>query len=139
MRLTLSCAFAALYACASVAFAATPDPKTEEEKTLYAIGVLLSGNLSTFNLSKSELEMVKAGISDGVLNQKPKVDVNAYRPKIQELQKVRMAAVTERQKKDGAAYANKVAGQKGATRTASGMVYVPLKQGSGASPPRPTR
>ncbi len=134
MRVIVPCVFAALFASASVAVAAGPEPKSEEQKTFYAIGVLLSGNLSTFNLSKSDLEMVKAGLSDGVLNQKPKVDVNAYRPKIQELQKTRMASVMQRQKQAGAAYAEKTAGQKGATRTASGMVYVPLKPGSGASP-----
>lgn len=134
MRVIVPCVFAALFASASVALAASPEPKTEEQKTLYAIGVLLGGNLSTFNLSKSELDLVKAGLSDGVLNQKPKVDVNAYRPKIQELQKTRMAASGEREKKAGAAYADKTAGQKGATKTASGMVYVPLKEGSGASP-----
>lgn len=134
MRVIVPCVFAALFASASVALAADPEPKTEEQKTLYAIGVLLGGNLSMFNLSQSELEMVKAGLSDGVLNQKPKVDVNAYRPKIQELQKVRMAGVMEREKKAGAAYVDKAAGQKGATKTASGMVYVPVKEGSGASP-----
>jgi FKBP-type peptidyl-prolyl cis-trans isomerase FkpA/FKBP-type peptidyl-prolyl cis-trans isomerase FklB len=134
MRIIVASVFAALLASASVCLAADPVPQTEEQKTLYAIGVLLSGNLSTFTLSKSELEMVKAGLSDGVLNQKPKVDVNAYRPQIQELQKVRLAAAAEREKKAGATYLDKTAGQKGATKTASGMVYVPVKAGSGASP-----
>lgn len=132
MRVIVPCVFAAFFA--SVAYAADLEPKTEEQKTLYAIGVVLGSNLSSFNLSKSELEMVKAGLSDGVLNQKPKIDVNAYRPKIEELQKVRLAAVAEREKKTGAAYADKTASQKGATKTPSGMVYVPIKEGSGASP-----
>lgn len=134
MRLIVPCVLAAVVAFTSVAFAAAPEPKTEDQKTLYAIGVLLGGNLSTFNLSPAELEIVKAGLSDGALNQKPKVDVDAYRPKIQELQKVRLATVMEREKKAGAAYADKAAGQKGATKTPSGMVYAPLKAGSGASP-----
>lgn len=133
MRVILSCVFAALFAVATVAFGAGVVPKTEEQKTFYAIGVLISNSLSTFNLSKSELEMVKAGLTDGTL-QKPKVDANAYRPKIQELQQARLGAVAEREKQAGAAYIAKAATQKGETKTASGMLYAPIKIGSGASP-----
>lgn len=118
----------------SVAFAAGPEPKSEEQKTFYAIGIAISKSLSVFNMNASELEMVKAGLADGALNRKPKVDADAYRPKIQELQKTRMAAVAEHEKKAGMAYLEKTAKQKGATKTASGMLYKPIKVGSGASP-----
>jgi FKBP-type peptidyl-prolyl cis-trans isomerase FkpA len=119
---------------ASVAFAASPEPKSEEQKTFYAIGLVISNNLSTFNLSKSELEMVKAGLTDGTLNRKPKVDVNAYRPKIQALHKTRLAAAAEQHKKAGQAFIEKLAKQKGVTKTATGMLYQPIKIGTGASP-----
>lgn len=133
MRVIPSCAFVALFAVATVAFGAGPEPKTEEQKALYAIGVLISNSLSTFNLSETELEMVKAGLTDGTLK-KPKVDANAYRPKIQELQQTRLRARAEHEKQAGTAYIAKAATQKGATKTASGMLYAPIKVGTGASP-----
>lgn len=134
MRTLKVCAIALLSMAASLAVAAAPEPKSEEQKVLYAIGLALSRNLGTFNLSAAELEMVKAGLSDGVLNKTPKVELETYGPKIQELQNTRVAVVAEREKKAGKTYADKAAGAKGATRSASGLVYIPIKAGSGASP-----
>lgn len=128
----LIAALAGLFA--SLAIAAAPEPKSEEQKTLYAIGLAISRNLGTFNLTPAELELVQAGIADGVLNKKPKVELETYGPKIQELQGTRLAAVAEREKRAGKNYVDKAASQKGATKTTSGMIYVPLKAGNGAAP-----
>jgi len=133
MRIFISCVLATVLSCISVAQAASPEPKTEEQKTLYAIGIAISQSLSTFNLTQSELELVKAGLSDGTLK-KPKVEVNDYRVKIQELQKTRLAASADGEKKTGKTYVDKQATQKGVTRTKSGMLFSDLKKGSGASP-----
>lgn len=114
--------------------AAGADPKSEADKTLYAIGLAISQSLGSFNLSAAELEMVKAGLTDGVLNKERKVDLETYGPKIQELQRSRLAVAAEREKKAGKAYLDKNASQKGATKTASGMLYIPIKAGSGAAP-----
>jgi hypothetical protein len=38
--------------------------KTEEQKTLYAIGLVVAQQLSTFNLTAAELEFVKQGLTD---------------------------------------------------------------------------
>lgn len=134
MRTLKVCAIALLSMVVSLPVAAAPEPKSEEQKVLYAIGLALSRNLGTFNLSEADLEMVKAGLSDGVLNKTPKVELETYGPKIQELQRTRVAVVAEREKKAGKTYADKAAGAKSATKTASGMVYIPLKAGSGTSP-----
>jgi FKBP-type peptidyl-prolyl cis-trans isomerase FkpA/FKBP-type peptidyl-prolyl cis-trans isomerase FklB len=123
-----------LLAAAGAAVAAAPDPSTEDQKTLYAIGLVISRNLAAFTLSEAELEMVQRGLSDGVLNKTAKVDLNAYAPKIQELQKGRMAAAAATEKKSGQAYQDKAAGEKGATKTSSGLVLTTLKAGNGASP-----
>jgi len=116
------------------AAAAGAEPKTEEQKTLYAIGLAISQSLGSFSLSPEELEMVQAGMRDGVLNREPKVELETYGPKIQELQRTRLAVAAEREKKAGKTYLDKAAAQKGATRTASGAVYVPLKAGRGPAP-----
>jgi FKBP-type peptidyl-prolyl cis-trans isomerase FkpA/FKBP-type peptidyl-prolyl cis-trans isomerase FklB len=121
-----------LFAGASV-FAA--DPTTEEQKTLYALGVVLSRQaLGQFNLSEAELEMVKAGMTDGVLKRPEKVNVQEFMPKVQQLAQTRLAAGAEVEKKAGADFQAKAAAEKGAEKTASGLVFSTIKAGNGASP-----
>jgi FKBP-type peptidyl-prolyl cis-trans isomerase FkpA/FKBP-type peptidyl-prolyl cis-trans isomerase FklB len=116
------------------AVASGAEPKTDEQKTLYALGVVISRNLASFNLSAADLEHVQAGLADGVLHKEPKVDLQAYGPRIQVLQAARVTSTAAGEKKAGQAFADRAATEKGATRTASGMVISTLKPGSGASP-----
>ena len=92
MRRVLSWSLAFVLVMASVVSAAPPEPKSEEQKTLYALGLFLSRSLAAFSLSEAELEMVKAGLTDGVQNKTPRVDAQTYGPKIQELQTARQTA-----------------------------------------------
>ncbi len=111
------------------------DPTTDEQKTLYALGVALSRQaLAQFNLSEAELEMVKVGMTDGVLKRPEKVNVQEFMPKVQQLVQTRMAAGAESEKKAGADFQAKAAAEKGAEKTASGLVFSTIKAGSGASP-----
>lgn len=110
------------------------DPKTEEEKTLYAIGLALSQTVNDFALGESELEQVKAGLTDGVLKRPAKVDVQAYMPKIQQLAQARASVVADKEKKAGAAFLAKAAAESGAKKTASGAIVIPIKEGTGARP-----
>jgi FKBP-type peptidyl-prolyl cis-trans isomerase FkpA/FKBP-type peptidyl-prolyl cis-trans isomerase FklB len=118
----------------SLCSAAGPELQTEDQKTLYAIGLVLSNNLTSFGLSEAELELVKAGLTDGVLNRARRVDLQTYGPKIQQMQKTRMASLAETEKKAGQAFLDKAAAEKGATRTASGAIVTTIKAGSGPSP-----
>jgi len=110
------------------------DPTTDEQKTLYALGVAMSQGLGSFNLSETELEMVKTGLTDGVLKRTPKVNMQETMPKVQQLQQTRMAAVSEEEKKAGADFLAKAAAEKGAVKTESGLVFSTIKAGTGASP-----
>src|SRR2546423_1735763 len=76
------------------------EPKTEEEKTTYAIGLVISRNLGPFTLSDHELELVKAGLADGV-HHTPKVAIDVYGPKVNELAKKRSEAAAATEKKAG--------------------------------------
>ena len=114
--------------------ASAQEPGNEDQKTLYALGLAISQSLGTFTLSEAELDMVKSGMIDGVLKRPPKVDLQTYGPKIQQLQQARMAAVAESEKKAGAAFLTKAASEKGSTKTESGIVITPIKPGSGATP-----
>ena len=126
---------AGLLAVASGARAAEPELKTEEQKTLYAIGLAVSQSLAVFSLSPAELELVKAGLTDGVLNKDKKaVDLQVYGPKIQELQTARASTVAAVEKKAGQAFLEKAAAEKGATKTSTGLVMTTIKPGTGPSP-----
>jgi len=114
--------------------AAAPELKTDDQKTLYALGVVISRSLATFTLSEAELEVVKAGLTDGVLAKEPKVDLQTFGPKIQTLQTARAGAAAGVEKKAGQAFTDKAAAEKGATKTATGIVMTTLKAGTGGSP-----
>jgi FKBP-type peptidyl-prolyl cis-trans isomerase FkpA len=132
---TLSLALTLLFVAAVAdAIAAAPELKTEEQKTLYALGLVLAQNLGGFALSASELEIVKAGLTDGVTNKDKKVDLQTYGPKIQELQRARVTAAAVPERKAGQAYVDKAAAEKGAIKTPSGAVVTTLKPGTGPSP-----
>lgn len=114
--------------------AAGAEPKTEDEKTLYAMGVLLGGNLTPFGLTPAELQFVTRGIADAASGAKPLVDVQAYSQKISELAHGRTAAAAEAEKKKSTAFMESAAKAQGAQKTASGLIYQTLKPGTGASP-----
>ena len=109
-------------------------PKTEEQKTFYAVGLLVARSLGVFQLTPAELEYVKQGISDAVTGKSPEVDLKVYGPKVQELVLARRKAQGEKMSASGKAFLDKAAKEKGAVKTESGMVYQSLKEGAGASP-----
>lgn len=125
---------AILLAAGSAARAGSPELKTDEQKTMYAVGLALSQSLAALKLSDSELELVKAGLTDGVLHHDQKVDLETYGPKIQELAQSRTSAAAADEKKAGQAFLEKAAAQKGATKTESGLVYSEITPGSGDHP-----
>jgi FKBP-type peptidyl-prolyl cis-trans isomerase FkpA/FKBP-type peptidyl-prolyl cis-trans isomerase FklB len=131
-------ALTAVIVCAGCGSAGAPvkaaELKTEEDKTLYALGAAIGRNLASFDLTEAELEKVKAGLGDVALHKEPKLDASTYFPKIQELQNTRLAASSEVEKKAGEAFLAKAAAEKGAQKTASGLVYSTITEGTGPSP-----
>jgi FKBP-type peptidyl-prolyl cis-trans isomerase len=128
--LLVSVALTVFPACAK----GPPKLATDQDKTLYALGQIISKNLDAFQLTPQELEIVKAGIDDGVSGKPSAVDITQFGEKIQELHRTRSAALTQKEKANGTAYATKAAAEKGATKTASGIVITQLTPGTGASP-----
>ena len=108
--------------------------KTDEQKTLYALGLILSQNLASFNLGAADLDAVKAGITDGVLKKDPKISLSEWGPRIQGLQASRLAVVAAAERKSGEAFLAKAAAEKGATKTASGLIITTLTAGTGPAP-----
>ena len=132
-RRSLPVILAAVVAAAPLG-AAGSEPKTDDEKTLYALGLALARNVGSFNLSEAELALVQAGFSDGVLKRKPQVDIETFGPKIQALAQARASAGAEAEKKASAGFLEKAAAEKGAVKLPSGVIYSEIKPGTGDSP-----
>ncbi len=141
--LTLTAALSTTVACAADTKSKPAEKKaeaeltTEQDKTLYTVGQLVSQNLKVFSLTEAELAVVKAGLTDGILNKPSKVDVQQYAQKAQELARARMTEMIAAEKKKGQEFAEKAATEPGAVKTASGLIYKEVTAGKGDSP-KPT-
>jgi FKBP-type peptidyl-prolyl cis-trans isomerase FkpA len=113
--------------------AAPPKEMTDEEKTIYSLGLSVSRSLRPFALSPSELDLIKRALTDADAG-KPAVDLEVWGPKIQGLANARAVIVAQREKEASAAWLAKAATEPGTIKTASGLVYKELTPGTGASP-----
>jgi len=118
---------------AAPSFALQP-PQTEQDKTLYAVGLIIAKQLNVFNFSPIELEWVKEGMDDAISGKKAQVEIADYNNKVQELAKARRKAQGDKLAVAGKEFLEKAAKEKGAVKTESGLVYLSLKEGTGESP-----
>ncbi len=109
-------------------------PKADTDKTLYAVGLVVARQLSVFALTPDELEIVNRGIADATTGKKPEVDVAAYGVKIQELARARRKMQGEKAAAGDKEFMEKVAREKGALKTDSGLIFITEKEGTGAHP-----
>lgn len=107
---------------------------TDDEKTIYALGVAISRNLAPFRLTEAELELLKAGLTDGVLDREKKAEADPFLAKIPDLARARQAAAAVEEKAAAKEFLEMAAGQPGATKTASGLIFRELVAGAGESP-----
>jgi FKBP-type peptidyl-prolyl cis-trans isomerase len=133
---SLSFCLGSMIACAQGPGPSTAATKleTEEQKTLYALGLLLGKNIKPFALKPEELAIVQAGLTDAVTDTKPQIEIDAYGPKVNELVQKRAASGGDEAKKKGQEFADNVAKEKDATKTASGVVIRTITAGTGTSP-----
>ena len=108
-------------------------PQSDEEKTLYAVGLVMARSLRQFDMSAAEVEFVRRAIADALAG-KPAVELDEWGPKIQALVNERGARLVTREKEAAAAYLAKAAAGAGAVKTESGIVYTETTAGAGASP-----
>src|SRR5580692_4358751 len=113
--------------------AASPKPMTDDDKTVYALGLSIYRSLAQFDLSPAEMELVKQALTDAAEN-KPAVDLETWGPKINTMASARASRVSAREKEASAAYLTKAAAEPGAVKTESGLIYRELKAGTGPSP-----
>jgi FKBP-type peptidyl-prolyl cis-trans isomerase len=118
-------------------------PKTDDEKSLYAIGFIVgSKNLAQLNLKPAELKMVQQGISDGASGKKAAVDAEAQGEKLNAFAQARVNAGAEKEKAASKDYLDKAAKEPGAQRfdvdvgggKKSSFIYKQITPGTGPTP-----
>ena len=110
--------------------AGAPVLATDEEKTVYALGLQMYRSLTQFDLSPAEMELVERAVADAAAG-KPAVDLNEWGPKFQPFMQARSARLAEQQKVASEAY---LAAEPGVIKTESGLIYTDIQPGTGASP-----
>jgi FKBP-type peptidyl-prolyl cis-trans isomerase len=133
MRVTAAALAVLLATACSAQAPAKPSPKTDDEKTVYAIGLAVQKSLEPFSLTPAEVELVVTGIRDAAAG-KAEVKLEEKQAAIQQLVTARRAAQGAVQAKQGEAYLEKAAKEAGAVKTSTGLVFIPAKEGTGASP-----
>ena len=108
-------------------------PLTDDQKVIYAIGLLMHRSLDQFDLSAAELDILKRALTDAAAR-KPALDIEEWGPKIEGFAAARGERVAAREKAASAAYLAKAAAEPSVIRTASGLIYRDLSPGTGASP-----
>jgi len=109
-------------------------PKNEDQKTLYALGVDLARKISFFYLSVEEYEYVKQGMTDVATGKKLDAEPGPYMENINQLLRKRMQDVANKQKELAKPYLEKAAKENGAQKMPSGLIYQQIKAGTGSQP-----
>ena len=119
---------------APVAPAATAELQTDEDRTLYAIGLAIGQQVGDFQLTEAEVDIVALGLRDSVLGNEPKAALEEFGPRIQALMQERMLAGAAEEKSASNAWVAEQAALPGAERSASGVVFIPITEGTGENP-----
>jgi FKBP-type peptidyl-prolyl cis-trans isomerase FkpA len=113
-------------------------PLTEEDKqkALYGFGVLLAQRtpVGQLQLTEAELGDIVKGIEDQVGGKDVAGRVAEVGTKVDQLLKQKSEERAAAEKKKGAEFLTKAAKEKGAVKTASGLVFVSSKEGTGKLP-----
>ena len=111
--------------------------ETEEEKVLYALGLVIAQNtLEPFRgqFSDAEMAVVMQGFADAIKGGETIVPLQEFGPKINPMLQERMKGVQAQAEAEGKAFREKAAQEEGAVQTASGLIFKELRAGTGVSP-----
>lgn len=112
--------------------------KSRSEEGLYSQGFKLGGQAAPMQLTDPEMTFLCLGFQEGVKNLPPKIDPKAYRGKLGQLFKDRIAAfqIKEDAKREARnkEYLVEAAKASGAEKTNSGLIFFDLTPGTGPSP-----
>jgi len=110
--------------------------KTEDDKALYSIGyqTALRSGVQSLALKPAELKLVEQGFHDGAAGAKAKADPQEHQAAIQKLAEAHASAASEKEKTASKGFLAKAAQEKGAEKSASGLIYKVVRSAQGPSP-----
>jgi FKBP-type peptidyl-prolyl cis-trans isomerase FkpA len=111
--------------------------ESDEQKTIYALGAASAQNLAQFDFSPQEVDVLLAGLRDGLTGEELRVEIQPYLPQIRALAQERSQRVYQSELKNSAPFLAEAEKQKGATKTDSGIIYLETVKGEG-DPPKAT-
>ncbi|HVU52536.1 MAG TPA: FKBP-type peptidyl-prolyl cis-trans isomerase [Polyangia bacterium] len=114
--------------------ASSAEPKTEDDKIIYASGYDIGQSIQMITPTDAEVELIRAGMNDAVHKIKPKVDVDKYGPQIQVLIRKRSLARAEIEKAKAPALVEAALKEPNAVKLPSGAVAQTTRPGTGAQP-----
>lgn len=107
------------------------DLENEEQRTVYALGLMIAESLGEYDLTPEEFDALAAGLHDGVFGAEAKLDYTEFQERVQQL---RADRTSRAQLAAGSEYMEMALAEPGATQTASGLVYRELVAGDGDTP-----
>lgn len=119
---------------AGTASAQAAAPGTDEEKTLYYLGVLAGSSLTRFHLTQDEVAFVQRGIADVLKGETIELDRDKYGQRAQALMQAREQQAAADEKQSSAEFLASEAKKPGVRKLASGMLVEHQKMGTGDSP-----
>jgi FKBP-type peptidyl-prolyl cis-trans isomerase FkpA len=108
--------------------------QTDEQKTLYALGLVMGQRMGGFSLTPADLSIVQRGVHDQVLGVTPAVRLQEWGPRIGELERTRQTARASQEQTRGREFITREAQVAGTQRLPSGLLYRELVAGNGPQP-----
>jgi len=133
MKKILLAVFACFIASSAMAEDKKADGMSEDQKTLYFLGKAVSSKIKQFDFTAEEAKYVVMGFSEALAGTPAKVD-DSYGTKLNEYLAKKQEAVVAKQKDAAKPFLEKMGKEKNAVKLPSGVVYIPVKEGSGAMP-----
>jgi len=134
-RLIAAMAATVLFGCTAGGDSATAQElQNDEQRTLYALGVVLGNNIASFALTDEEVAIVAMGMREAVMGEPLKVDLDTFGPRIQQLADERSSRASDAEKTASEAFAAEMAQEPGAQVFDSGLVFIPVEEGTGENP-----
>jgi len=111
-----------------------PKLDSDEKKAFYALGVMAARNMESFDLTKSDLDMITLGLQDKLIKKKTQIEPQEYFGKLREIEKERSSKKAAGEITASAKFVADAAKTPGAKKMKSGLVYIELTPGKGKSP-----
>lgn len=113
---------------------ATPDPASEDDKTLYTMGYLLGKRAQQIGMTPEEATIAARGFYDAAASKDAVVKTDEYGQKIAALTAKRMTDRSNVEKEKAKPFLEASAKEEGASTSESGLIFRTLTAGSGANP-----